>query len=387
MAQNPPHFCPHCGTPTTAGQRSCAHCGFTLPVSRGKTNDDVSQVPTSALSAQSQPQTYTPPSPLPSTKQDFEPEEAFIPPSKRRKVGRGGCSVMLLLMLLLLGAGAYVAAALTGIHLPGFGTGNANTQPQITTTQINTLVTYAGVDVTVLTVQQAESFLDDAHTATTGMVRLNLQEQNKTSTPVSWNYENVAYLVLPGKKVIAPTFVQAKGSVAPGITQRSKIDFAVPTAIHINQLTLRLGATNEAQMDIPLTGHADLAKYTPHTVKLSGTTSYLGLNWTLVNATTQFSVVGQQASKNMLYLMLTLSVDNTLSQQAIPGSAYDYLRLQAGNTMFAPKDTTLPVSFDTGAKGKTGTVTFLAPQATTAFTLMFLAQGGSDSASIDFQLA
>jgi hypothetical protein len=88
----------------------------------------------------------------------------------------------------------------------------------------------------------------------------------------------------------------------------------------------------------------------------------------------------------MLYLMLTLSVDNTLSQQAIPGSTYNYLRLRANNTTFEPEDTTLPVSFDTGATGKTGTVTFLAPQGRTAFTLMFLAQGGSDAASIDFQI-
>ncbi len=384
MAQKLPHFCPHCGTPMTADQRSCAHCGLTLPISSGKTHDEVSQVPTEALSAQSQPYTAVPLSPLPLTEQDFEPEEPFIQPPKPRKMGRGSFIVMLLLILVLLGAGGYVGAQLTGIHLPGLG---GNTQSPITTTQINTLVTYAGVDVTVLTVQQAENFVDDAHTTTTGMVRLNMQEQNKTSTPVRWNYENVARLVLPGKKVVAPMLVQAKGSVAPGITQHSKIDFAVPMAIHINQLILRLGASNDAQMDIPLAGHADLSKYAPHTVKLSGTTSYVGLNWTLVSATTQFSVVGQQASKNMLYLMLTLSVDNTLSQQAIPGSAYDYLRLQANNTTFEPKDTTLPVSFDTGATGKTGTVTFLAPQGTTAFTVMFLAQGGSDAASIDFQLA
>lgn len=384
MAQNLPDFCPRCGTPTTAGQRSCDHCGLTLPISSGKTHDDVPQVPMQTLSAQSQPHLSVPPSPLPLTEQDFEPEEPFIQPPKPRKMGRGSFIVMLLLILLLLGAGCYVGAQLSGIHLPGLG---GNTQPPITTTQINTLVTYAGVDLTVLTVQQAESFVDDAHTTTTGMVRLNMQEQNKTSTPVSWSYENIAQLVLPGKKVVTPTFVQAKGSVAPGITQHSKIDFAVPTAIHINQLILRLGASNEAQMDIPLTGHANLSKYAPHTVKLSGTTSYVGLDWTLVSATTQFSVVGQQASKNMLYLVLTLSVDNTLSQQAIPGSAYDYLRLQANNTTFEPKDTTLPVSFDSGAMGKTGTVTFLAPQETTAFTLMFRAQGGSDAASIDFQLA
>jgi hypothetical protein len=197
MAQNLPRFCPHCGTPTTAGQRSCAHCGFTLPVSSDKTNDEVSQVPTQALSAQSQPDISVPPSPLPLTKQDLEPEEPFIQPPKPRKMGRGSFIMILLLILLLLGAGSYVGAELIGIHLPGFGIGNGN----ITTTQINTLVTYAGVDITVLTVQQAESFVDDAHTTTTGMVRLNMQEQNKTSTLVNWSYENVARLVLPGKKL------------------------------------------------------------------------------------------------------------------------------------------------------------------------------------------
>src|SRR5207249_6181089 len=118
-----------------------------------------------------------------------------------------------------------------------------------------------------------------------------------------------------------------------------------------NQLTLRLGASNEAQMDIPLTVHANLSKYAPKTVKLSGTVSYMGLNWTLVNAIRQFSIVGQQASKNMVYLVLALKVDNILSQKAIVGSAYNYIRLQAGNARFAPKDTTLPVAFDTGATG------------------------------------
>lgn len=384
MAQNAPRFCPQCHMPARAGQRFCTHCGFTLPVSPDRTRD-ISQTTTQSLPTQFQQQTRAPLSPLPSTRQDFEAEEP-LPPT-RRKIGRGGFIVILLLVLLLIGAGGYAGAQVSGIHLPGIDTGTGdNTQPKITTTQINTVVTYAGVNLTILSVQQAERFVDDPQTATTGMVRLHMQEQNKTSVQVNWNYDRVARLVLPGKKVVVPTFVQAKGSIAPGVTQQSKIDFAVPTSIHINQLTLRLGANNEAQMDIPLTGHADLSKYTSRTVKLSGTVSYVGLDWTLVSATTQFSVVGQQASKNMIYLVLTLSVDNTLSQQAIPGPAYDYVRLQTGNTTFTPKDTTLPVAFDTGAMGKTGTVTFLVPQGSTAFTLVLLAQGGADTASMDFQL-
>ena len=94
MAQNLPDFCPRCGTPTTAGQRSCDHCGLTLPISSGKTHDDVPQVPMQTLSAQSQPHLSVPPSPLPLTEQDFEPEEPFIQPPKPRKMGRGSFIVI-----------------------------------------------------------------------------------------------------------------------------------------------------------------------------------------------------------------------------------------------------------------------------------------------------
>src|SRR5207249_1326227 len=156
-----------------------------------------------------------------------------------RKIGRGGFIGMFLLVLLLLGAGSHIGAEVLGIRLPIPGIGKSNVQPQITTTPINTMVTYAGVDVTVLTAQQAESFVDDPNTATTGMVRLYMREQNKTSVQMRWSYYDVARLVLPGKKVVAPTFVQAKVGIAPGTTQQSKIDFAVPTGTRINQLTLR----------------------------------------------------------------------------------------------------------------------------------------------------
>jgi len=316
-----------------------------------------------------------------------EPSFPTAPSSiKKRGSRRGGLVLVLVLVLVLLGAGTYVAAGFMGLHVPGFSSAPA-TQPPVTTTQLNTPVTYAGVDLTLLTTQQAQSFIDDANTTTTGMVRLNIQEQNKTATQVSWNYNDVARLKLPGKNLVAPTYVKAKGNIAPGATQKSSLDFAVPVDVKVNQLTLIIGSANEAQLEIPLTSHANLSKYAPRTVNLNGQMTYLGLNWTLVSATSQWNIAGQQASKGMLYVILTLKVDNTLSQQTIPGSAFDYARLKAGDVTASPRDTTLPVSFDTGEMGKTGTITFLIPQNSSTFTFILLPQGGSDQATSGFQFS
>ena len=92
----------------------------------------------------------------------------------------------------------------------------------------------------------------------------------------------------------------------------------------------------------------------------------------------------------MRYITVTLSVDNTLSQEAIPGSPYTYMRLKTGTTLLSPVGSTLPISFATGETGKMGTVTFLAPQKSTAFTLLLQPQGtasGFDPDSADFQIA
>ena len=141
-------------------------------------------------------------------------------------------------------------------------------------------------------------------------------------------------------------------------------------------------------MNVPLLQGTNLAQYAPKTTNLTGTFQYLGLNWSLVNATTQLSISGKQASKGMHYVTVMLNVDNTLAQTAISGSPYDYIRLKAGNIPATPVDTTLPVSFAAGATGKTGTVTFLVPQDATTLTLIMLAQpqSGFDQVTKDFQL-
>jgi hypothetical protein len=108
----------------------------------------------------------------------------------------------------------------------------------------------------------------------------------------------------------------------------------------------------------------------PKTITPNKQLAYLGLNRTLTSATSQLSLNGQQASKGMRYVIITLKVDSTLSQTAIPGSPYDYAHLQTDNATATPISTTLPVSFDAGETGKTGTITFLVPQTTTILTFV-----------------
>ncbi len=221
------------------------------------------------------------------------------------------------------------------------------------------------------------------------MVRLHLQEQNKTAGVVSWSYYDATHVLVPKQSPATATYVKAKIGIAPGVTQTSIVDFAVPSGTNIRQLTLRLGTANEAQMDVPLTGQADMTQYMPKTTNLNGQMSYFGLNWTLTDVTSSYYIDGQQAAKNMRFITVSLKVDSKLAQQAITGSAFDYIRLKSGNVTATPKSSTLPTSFDAGEMGKTGTVTFLMPQDSTAFTFILLAQkqNGFDQATTDFQLS
>src|SRR5258706_4735112 len=365
MAQVLPRNCPRCGPPTVADQRFCANCGlsaeamqarggYVMPVQNPQNNP----VQPQQLGPQSfqgfQQQTMQPPfqdhqqqnpvhppfvnqqaaqqyaqPPQAKTTRDFSQKQA-----RRRRPGRTGILLILLVLVLILAA-IFIAVVPSGFHLPRLGKGS---QPSITTAPINSTATYAGVDITVVNAQQSQSFIDDPNTSNDGMVRLNLQAQNKTSVQENWSYSTIAHLLLPGKSNVAPTYVKEKIGIAPGATQSSIVDFAVPSGAKISQLTLLLGATNEAQMDIPLTGKADLSKYLLKTTRLNVQTDYFGLHCTLTSAKSSLNINRLQASKGMRYLTLTLKVDNTLSQVAITGSPYDYVRLKSGQTTVSPSD-------------------------------------------------
>jgi len=124
------------------------------------------------------------------------------------------------------------------------------------------------------------------------------------------------------------------------------------------------------------------------TTKLNGQMHYFGLNWTLTSATSSLSMQGQQAAKGMRYLTLTLQVENPLSQVAITGSPYEYMSLHYANHTALPKHATLPVAFEVGAAGVTGSVSFQVPQNIHSFTLLLEPQNGDrgDQSSTAFQV-
>ena len=313
-----------------------------------------------------------------------QPFTRDYPARRSRRLGRGGCIALLIVILLLVGVAAYLFAGALGANLPGFGRGQA----AVTTTPLHITLPYKGADVTIVDARQAANFADDPGSASDGMVRLDLRESNATSVPIAWSYNDVARLILPGRRIVRPTYAPGAVSLAPGKTQSSIVDFAVPGGASISSLTLRLGSANEAQEDIRLSGKANPAVYMPVTASVNGSLLYFGLNYTLKSATTSLFLPGQQARQGMRYVSLTVSVDNTLSQEAIPGSPFEYARLQYARTSASPVDTSLPVSFNAGAAGVTGTITFLVPQKTTAFTLVFVPQShdSGDQASVSLTL-
>ncbi len=411
MTQVLPRYCPRCGAPLVTSSGPCGTCGLTAEalLSRGEHNipkqtiqfnqDQPPEIDqqvtqhdlyiqqnnqqTSVQAPQIGQQHYSP-----NVTQSFKERGEQIYPSptpNKRSMGRREFMLLLAALLLVLGAIAYVIAGFLGVPVPGF----VVIQPPVTTLAINSSVPYAGVDITVLNAQQSQSFVNDPNTSSSGMVRLNLRAYNQSNVKVSWSYQNIARLMLPGKSIISPTYASTRVDIAPGAFQKSVVDFAVPTDVHFSKLTLLLGATNEVQMLIPLTGNADVSNYQPKTINLNGQVQYFGLNLTLTNATSSLSIDGQQAAKGMRFITLTLKVDNTLSQVAITGSPYDYIRLKFDKITALPKHATLPVAFDAGVAGITGKVSFLVPQNTRSFTLVLEPQkeDGGNQASTDFQIA
>jgi hypothetical protein len=410
MTQVLPRYCPQCGAPLVTSAEVCASCGLPLEsiLSREKHNsteqvanspellpevdhettlqdlaqqhdDHLDKVPTEQLDQQSSSGVSTKPLTAKNELTYFSPTT-----QKSRKVGRREIVVLLLIVLFVLGAIVYAFAGFLGLPLPGF----AVIQPPITTTTINASVPYAGAQITVLTIQQSQNFIKDPDTNANGIVRINLKEQNPTNVKVAWSYATIARLVLPNKALISPIYESAIVNIAPGASQKSIVDFSVPTNIAVKQLTLIIGAPNEAQMSIPLVRNANVSKYQPSITHLNGQMLYFGLNWTLTSATSSLGIPGQQAAKGMRFATLQLKVDNTLSQTAITGSSYEYMRLQFGRTSVAPVFSTIPVVFQEGAVGVTGTVIFQVPQQVTSYSLVLIPQKGDsgDQSSTDFHL-
>ena len=372
MAQVSPQYCPQCGTEVVPQQKFCATCGLPrAELNVGQAGPSSPQV----FAGSSQSSTLQPQS-----RNVAMLDTVALPPSRKRKIGRN--SIILLLIALFL---VIIAAGYGVLQTLGFG---KPTQAPISRTSINTTVTYASVDMTVLNVQQAQNFLDDPNSASDGMTRVQIQARNTFKQPIALSYSTIAHLLQLNGKEVAPVYASSRAPIAAGATQTSNIDFALPLTIKPDQLSLRLGAANEEKLDIPLNGRADENKYAPKTIKIAKNLTYLSTNWTLIDATSQLSFNGQQASKGTRYVTVRLSIDNPLMQSIILGSPYVYMHLKTDTADRAPVSASVPISLDAGASGKIGSATFQVPQksSTLNLTLSPPANSGFDPATMTFQI-
>ncbi|GAC1357841.1 MAG: hypothetical protein NVSMB44_04270 [Ktedonobacteraceae bacterium] len=381
MAQVSPQYCPRCGTEIVPQQNFCATCGLPKAIQAIQVTKSAEQVAPRV------------PIPGPGAPVFAGGPQAWhsallnpIPASGKRRPGRTGIALLLIAFLLILIALGYLLILLSG--LPGLPGTRKAMQAPITRTNINTRVTYASVEMTILNVQQAQNFLDDPRTTSDGMARLQIQVKNTLQKPIALAYNDVVHLIQPDGKEVAALYTRANPTLGPGATRTDSIDFALPTNVKIDKLSLRLGRANEAQLDIPLNGHADASTYAAKTVKIDNKLTYLSMNWTLVDASSQLSFNGRQASKGMRYVTITFNIDNPLTETIIPGSPYTYMHLKTATAETIPVDATMPVSLDPGVVGKTGSATFQISQESTSLTLNLSTQenSGFDPATTTFQL-
>jgi hypothetical protein len=374
MEQLIPTHCPRCEVETIPGQHFCPNCGVSMQDVRMA----VYSLPQTETEVCSLPQITVPQTPVLRVQargrvqgraraEVFEQEKVTTAiPVVPRKSSYGKFVIIGLTVIILLGL----------VSFASWQWYSNTVQPPVTSRAIRAQVKYAGLTYLVSKVSQSQYFLDDPLTTRDGMVRVSLQAWNALPFSVSINYDNVARLVLPGGKSLSPVTTAIKRVLKAGTTQSGYLDFSVPVPVGTKseQLAFQLGGADEAVVTLPLNGHADVSQYASHEKPLRATVQYEGLNWTLLSVTSAWNIAGQQAKKGMRYLTFALSVTNPLGQLVIPGSPFDYVRLQVGTVRASPEVETLPVSFVGGTISTVGSVTFLVPRESSKMTFMLLAQ-------------
>lgn len=418
MSQASGRSCPACGTPVPAGQRFCSNCGTDLTVS-GPASQYGGSSP-QQMSPYGQPQQGVPPYAQAPGAFGQQPVQPYQQPQRsnpiaealgalgllffmrryrpgyrprRQSSGCCGCLVALVILLLVFGTPAYFYyrahpnvinqiktqvqnSGNSNIVDNGSGTATPTVFPPVT---INKSVTFAGVKITIESAQQATAFSDDTNTAANGLVRIKINEANNSGKDGGYFYSDMAHLVLPDKSSVALVNSLQGSGPQNGTTRENWLDFAAPTGDKIDQMTLVLGTTQEAQEAIPLQSTANLSAFQTTTVNPNIPISYWGLNWTLQSATQSLSVAGKQAATGMRYVVLAFKVDDSTTSNVTIGFPDEYMRLKAGGVTNPTTDSTLPLTINANTSGITGTVTFLIPENNTAFTLIFLSkQGGSN---------
>jgi hypothetical protein len=264
--------------------------------------------------------------------------------------------------------------------------------PAITTFPVQRSSSYAGLDIMIVNAQYAAHFVDDDIRSGVGVVRLNMRVSNPTKEIIQVVYYEVARLLVPEmKQPLAPTNVQLSVGPRPGKSESGWIDFAVPQAVTLDMLTLRLGSTglDETMVMIPLKGPFDARHFAERSIRQSMIIPYTFqgnlLRYHLKSVEVLYAYQGKQVKNGLQYYVFTFSVENPGSVDVSPGLSYDYIRLVVNGYSQPPKDATLPYTFKKKAQVN-GLVMFLAPVRMKMVTLGFRAQMGAVQQNYEIHL-
>ncbi len=121
------------------------------------------------------------------------------------------------------------------------------TPPAVITNSAGTLTVNRGVDfngahITVMQVQEAASFSDDAKQGGPYTVRVYLEAKNGGQAPAGINYTSDVRLLLPNGQTSTPLYLNIAPVVLPGQMQDGYLDFPVSSKVNLSSLTLRFGS-------------------------------------------------------------------------------------------------------------------------------------------------
>ncbi len=422
MAQQPMRYCQQCGSPMEPGQRFCSNCGATMDGGAIKATEraqdsGIANEETRAATPPPPPQmygqggmNYAPP-PVQQGYQagsmNYAPPVGGVgaaqpPIPKRSAWGTTGCVLIAIIVVIvaICGGGGYFAytrlrAAVDSASSSTTANGNpVNSSTATAAAVVKTTtfpsnppqsVDYANVIITLLDAKQSTSFADDSGDGS-GILRLDMRLQNTYTGSVSIG--DALNIVLPDGTVAGKS--DSLDDLYPGgnTTKTTWVDFAVPTNIDVSKLVLRVGAPDEEQMNIPLTGQANLSQYQARSANPNVKTPYAGMSWTVTAVKAQSSYQGVQSKQGHVYVYVSFDINNTSSNSF---NAYygDYLRLRSGATTSPPESAdSFPLSVAAGQTNVQGTCAFVMPKGSSDFTLIFLANagGGYPQETVNFQI-
>jgi hypothetical protein len=287
--------------------------------------------------------------------------------------------------------GLIIFGSVSNIALHWFDTihitlGAGTTKPVITTYQVGRSGMYDGLSFTVLNAQYATTFPNDTIQTGPALVRVNLEVSNKSTDQVSVIYYDVARLLVPGVKPIAPTNVNLSTGPKPHTSEVGWLDFPVSKGVQLSTLKLQLGSLllNEARLVIPFNGPYDpnyfAGKTYPQTLTIWYNFNGNILDYHLKSVSVLYAYRGTQAVVGQQFYVLNFTVDNNNGVTVSPGFGFDYIRLIIYGYNTPPIDNTLPHDFKPGAQGVAGRVVYKGPSGLTRLDFAFrvqLAQGQS----------